>query len=367
MSDFQLKNRFNRAFYQQIADEISKHQPTFNTVLFLERIYDGKHEERELKDRMHHCATVLNDVLSGSYADKVAILRQVAPLVKDGLTGLVFPDFVEFFGQDEADFDVSIAALEDVTKYSSSEFAVRPFIKKYRDRMMAQMTLWATDKDYHVRRLACEGCRPRLPWAMALPHFQKDPSMVLPILEQLKNDETDYVRRSVANNLNDISKDHPELVLEIAERWYGDNKNTDWIVKHACRTLLKAGNKRAMRLFGFGDSSAIIVQNLRVKHSVLELGGNQMFSFELSHKMAQAAKIRLEFGVYYMKKNGTHSRKVFKISENVYEPHQVFSFEKKMHFRDLTTRKHHAGEHRIAIIVNGVEKETVTFELKING
>jgi 3-methyladenine DNA glycosylase AlkC len=89
-------------------------------------------------------------------------------------------------------------------------------------------------QNHDVRRLASEGCRPRLPWAMALPQFRKDPSPALPILEKLKNDESDYVRKSVANNLNEISKDHPQLVLDICERWYGQTANTDWLVKHAC-------------------------------------------------------------------------------------------------------------------------------------
>jgi len=362
MADFYLKDRYNETFYKELANSISKHIK-FDSSKFLAIIFDGQHESRELKERMHHTAFALNEVLEGDYSQKIETLRKVVSTVTDGLLGLVFPDFVETFGQDDKDYELSIIALEEFTEHSSSEFAVRPFIKKHTKRMMAQMTEWAKHDNHHVRRLASEGCRPRLPWAMALPDFQKDPTMVLPILEMLKNDETDYVRRSVANNLNDISKDHPELVLEIAERWKGDNKNTDWIVKHACRTLLKAGNARAMRLFGFGDSTDISIDNLALEFPNLTLGDNQFFSFQLSHKMGAEAKIRLEFGVYFMKKNGKQNRKVFSITENTFQSNQVYDFKKKMHFRNLTTRKHYSGEHKISIIVNGVEKTIVSFEL----
>jgi 3-methyladenine DNA glycosylase AlkC len=365
MAEFQLKNMYDSDFYDRLSAAFLQHFPAFNKDQFLALIFDGNHEERELKERMHHTAIVMNEVLPGSYAKKISILKMVAPHLDDGFTGIIFPDFVETFGLEEENYDVSVDAMEHFTKYSSAEFAVRPFIKKYTERMMTQMMTWSKHENHHVRRLASEGCRPRLPWAMALPAFKKDPSMILPILEVLKNDEEDYVYRSVANNLNDISKDHPELVLEICERWKGNSKNTDWVVKHACRTLLKAGNPRAMKLFGFEDPANISIDNLTLEFPTLQLGGNQFFSFQLSHQMKKTAKIRLEFGVYFMKKNGKQNRKVFNITENTFEPNQVYDFKKKMHFKNLTTRKHYAGEHKISIIVNGVEKGMVDFKLLV--
>lgn len=367
MADFHLKDRYSNDFYNHLSDTFLQHFPAFNRKKFLALIFDGNHEQRELKERMHHTAIVMNEILPGSYAKQISILKMVAPSVEDGLTGLIFPDFVETFGLDEEHFEISVDAMEHFTKYSSSEFAVRPFIKKYPERMMEQMTRWTKHMNHHVRRLASEGCRSRLPWAMALPAFKKDPSMVLPILEILKNDVSDYVYRSVANNLNDISKDHPELALEIAKRWKGYTKNTDWVVKHACRTLLKAGNPEAMQLFGFGEPSAVKIENLQLQFPNLKLGDNQFFSFQLSHRMKTSTKIRLEFGVYYMKKNGKQNRKVFQITESTFEPNQVYDFEKKMHFRNLTTRKHYSGNHKICVIVNGVEKAVVEFELDGTG
>ena len=198
---------------------------------------------------------------------------------------------------------------------------------------------------------------------MALPKFKHDPSRILPVLEKLRNDDSDFVRRSVANNLNDISKDHPELVLEVCEDWYGHTKNTDWIVKHACRTLLKAGNPRAMRLFGYSDPSHISVETLTIQQTSLLIGETLQFSFTLLINQEKTSKVRLEYAVYYLKANGTHNKKVFKIAENSYEPGE-HTFSQKRSCKDMSTRKHYAGRHHIGIIVNGVEMAKVSFTLK---
>jgi 3-methyladenine DNA glycosylase AlkC len=220
---------------------------------------------------------------------------------------------------------------------------------------------WAEDKDAKVRRLASEGCRPRLPWAMALPKFKKDPSPILPILEKLKDDASEDVRRSVANNLNDISKDNPDLTLEICEKWSGQSENTDKIVKHACRTLLKAGNKRALAIFGYSDPSSIGVDNLSLDKKNLKIGDDLTFSFDIT--VATKSKVRLEYAVYFVKAKGKISKKVFKISEKDYGP-GTYSISRKQAFQEQTTRKHYPGTHRIAIIVNGEEKARTSFELK---
>jgi 3-methyladenine DNA glycosylase AlkC len=220
----------------------------------------------------------------------------------------------------------------------------------------------AEDEDEKVRRFASEGCRPRLPWAMALPKFKKDPTLIFPILEKLKNDPSENVRRSVANNLNDISKDNPKLALDIYEKWLGQSEQVDWIVKHACRTLLKAGNKRAMLLFGYGDPSHLKLENFKLDKEKLAIGETMNFSFDLILEEKRSKKIRLEYAVYFKKANSKLSKKVFKIAENNYEPGRI-SIKRKQTFIDMSTRKHYPGEHRISIIVNGVEKARLPFEL----
>jgi hypothetical protein len=167
----------------------------------------------------------------------------------------------------------------------------------------------------------------------------------------------------VANNLNDISKDHPDLILELCERWRGKSENTDWITKHACRTLLKAGNSRAMKLFGMGNQKNIRVTSLSLSHSMLHVGEEIQLVFTLHVKSATALKVRLEYAVYYVKTRGKVSRKVFKISERDYGPgeHRII---RRHSFADRSTRKHHPGEHRIAIIVNGAECAGKTLRLE---
>lgn len=363
MADLQLKNCYNQAFYNKLSTAFEKHYPPFNREKFLTLIFDEQWENRELKQRMHHTAVIIHEILSGSYANKIATLKFIAPYVDDGFLGILFPDFVQTYGLDEVNQAISIDALEHFTQYSSAEFAVRPFIVKYTDKMMAKMIEWATHENHHVRRLASEGCRPRLPWAMALSAFKKDPSLILPILEILKNDGSEYVRRSVANNLNDISKDHPGLVLKIAARWLGESKEVDSVVKHACRTLLKQGNAQAMNLFGFAAPDDIQITNLQIKNSSIAIGSDTHFSFIVTNPTNTYTKLRLEYGVYYMKSNGKQNRKVFKISEKEYKANSSETIRKKQYFKNLTTRKHYTGEHKLSIIINGVEKKIILFHL----
>jgi 3-methyladenine DNA glycosylase AlkC len=228
---------------------------------------------------------------------------------------------------------------------------------------MAFMEKMADDADANVRRFASEGCRPRLPWAMALPQFKKDPSPILPVLEKLKDDESEFVRKSVANNLNDISKDHPETVLSLCEKWYATSDRTDWIIKRACRTMLKAGDRRAMLLFGFGDPRHLSVVKLRLNKKSLAIGGQLQFSFALKVGTKNACKARLEYIVYFAKPEKKFGKKVFQITENTFEPGE-HTFTRKHSFADMSTRKHHPGKHEIAIVVNGVEKARGSVSLR---
>ena len=207
--------------------------------------------ERALKDKMRHSTLALHDVLPQDYRTALALLREVAPMVdRHGFEKMIFPDFVEVYGLD--DWDVSLPALEQFTQQMSAEFAVRPFIVNDQARMMAQMFQWAHHASPAVRRLATEGCRPRLPWAMSLPALKADPSPILPILDALKADSSEDVRRSVANNLNDISKDHPDMVIDVLRRWQTEpSPEIQKIVNHALRTLIKAGHPDALRAARF--------------------------------------------------------------------------------------------------------------------
>lgn len=231
-----LKDTYDKEFIKVLAAEIKQVYTEFDEKIFVKNIFNKEWDKKELKQRIRHISENIKCGLPQDYAKSIAILKPVS-LNFTGLKHLVFPDFIEICGIN--DLKTSIHAMEYFTEGSSSEFPVRHFIIKYEHKMMKQMNTWSKSKNEHIRRLACEGCRPRLPWAVALPKFKKDPKSILPILERLKSDKSEYVRRSVANNLNDISKDNPDVVINIVKEWFGDNNETDRVVKHACRTLLK--------------------------------------------------------------------------------------------------------------------------------
>lgn len=355
-----LKNLFfTRATLAQLAEAIARTDARFDRARFLALVFDEDWEARELKARLRHAAICLGQTLPKSYAQALKILRQVAPQSR-GFDGMIFSEFVEVYGL--ADWERSLPALEFFTRFGSAEFAVRPFLDRDPERAMAYVLRWAENADPHVRRLASEGCRPRLPWAMALPKFKADPSPIFPVLEKLKDDESEYVRKSVANNLNDISKDHPELMLEICERWFGHSPRTDWIVKHACRGLLKARHARALKLFGFGDNGQVEVTNLKLEKKRLPIGADFIFRFELRVGGDGERKLRLEYTIDFVKANGKTSKKVFRISEKSYGA-GVYSLRRKHATADLTTRKHYPGAHQLAVVVNGKEMAAAAFDL----
>jgi 3-methyladenine DNA glycosylase AlkC len=356
------KNRLNPKSIREFALQIQSVYKAFPVEEFLKSTIDETWDDLELKARGRKITISLGIYLPADYKKAISIADKIVSKC-DGFFCMLFPDFVEVFGQDEKHWDISISALERYTQYSSSEFAVRPFIIKHEKRMMAQMYAWSKHENEHVRRLSCEGCRPALPWAPALNSFKKDPSPILPILKQLKTDPSLYVRKSVANNLNDISKTHPDLVAKLAKDWYGKNEYTNWIVKHACRTLLKKGNRDVLAIFGFDDLSSIDVDGFTLEAASISIGDDIVFSFEISTK--DATKVRLEYGIDYVKSNGKRNRKIFQISEIAFKENQKKNYTKKHSFADVSTRKHYLGIHSITLIVNGAEQGKLDFELTV--
>ncbi|HFL3259586.1 TPA: DNA alkylation repair protein [Clostridioides difficile] len=355
-----LKNMYNRESLYEVAVAIQSVYNSFKVDKFIKSTMDETWNNLELKARCRKISMSLGMYLPEDYNEALSILEKS---VTGFYFAFFFPDFVEVYGQDDINWDLSISALERNTEYWSSEFAVRAFIIKDEERMMAQMRKWSKHKSEHVRRLASEGCRPQLPWGQAISKFKKDPTPVLPILEQLKTDTSTYVQKSVANNLNDISKTHPDLVISIAKDWYGKNKSTNWIVKHGCRTLLKKGNRDVLALFGYDDTTSINLQDFTLETTSISIGENLTFSFKILAK--KATKTRLEYGIDYMKSNGKRNRKIFKISEVSLKENEKKSYMKKHSFADVSVRKHYPGIHSIAIIINGIEKDKLDFELGI--
>ncbi|HEX2907277.1 MAG TPA: DNA alkylation repair protein [Phototrophicaceae bacterium] len=358
-----FKNMFNDALFAIMTSAFRAVYPTFPTETFMERIHDDQWEARELKDRMRHTTTVLRSVLPDDYRTTLRILRRAAPALS-GFGAMVFPDFVEVYGLD--DWEASIPALEQFTQLCSSEFAVRPFIVRDQERMMAQMLAWSRHPNAQVRRLSSEGCRPRLPWAIALPALKADPSPILPILENLKSDESEFVRRSVANNLNDIAKDNPQVVVAVLRQWQpAASPERAWIIKHALRTLVKAGHIEALDLLGFDDGAEVTVKNLKLNTACIHMGDTLRFSFEVESLSAEPQNLVIDYVLYFKKANGSMAPKVFKLAQKQINPGETLYLEKGYRFEPMTTRKFYAGEHALSLKINGQEYEDQRFKLEL--
>lgn len=354
-----LKDVYSRDFINNVATHFQKAYPHFKKQLFISTIFDQQWENRALKSRLTFIAQTLQQLLPSDFKKSSAIVKKVAPFFS-GYEAMFFPAFIELYGLD--DYQISVECLAFLTQYSSSEFAVRPFIEKYPEQMMLKMLEWADSDNVHLRRLASEGCRPRLPWAGALSKFKNDPKEIMTILEKLKDDEQDYVYRSVANNLNDISKDNPELVVQIAQNWMQGkpSKSRVWLVKHACRGLLKSAHPEVLALFGFTSPEHIQLENFTLDKTV-NMGENFNFSF-LLNALQPLGKCRCEFAIGFMKKNGKQADKIFKISESEIKNNSK-QVNKAFSFKAISTRKYYPGEHQLTLIVNGVKMAQQRFIL----
>jgi 3-methyladenine DNA glycosylase AlkC len=372
-----FKNRYDERFCERFAKDLKLIIKDFDAHEFVVRIMDDEWENREYKQRIAHITTVLRKFLPADYKEAIAKILALLDYVestqpdfsktddtKFGLTlayGAVLDNYVEQYGLD--DYATSVKAMEKITRFTSCEFAAHRFIAKYPGEMMQQMLIWSKHRHWGVRRLASEGCRPRLPWAAALPKLKADPTPILPVLENLKNDPSKFVRLSVANNLNDIAKDHPQTVIDLAKRWKGESQEVDRIIKHGCRTLLKQGHPAVMALFGFDPLKSIAMEHFQISSPAIKIGDSLEFRFDLLNTNSKKALIRLEYGIYYRKANGTLRKKVYKISEKEYAGNSTAHITRKHSFRVVTTRKYHPGPHRIAVIINGNEFEKHNFEL----
>lgn len=362
-----LKELYSRAFYNQIGEVFASIVPDFDKKAFIKKIYSPGFEEKELKERMRHTSVVLHSFLPANFAKAAKLLKKAIVsfrkqnLGEDKLEYMFLPDYIEVYGID--DYTTAIDALEFTTQFVSCEFAVRPFLLKYTQPMIAQMQQWAKHENHKVRRFASEGMRPRLPWGLAVPALKKDPAAVLVVLEQLKNDPAEWVRKSVANCLNDIAKDHPQLAIKTAKEWLGLSKETNAIVKHGVRTLLKQGNTEVLSLFNLADNSSIKLLGYNVSTARVRIGEDLKFTVSLHNKHDQPLVIRLEYGIYYLRKNGTHSKKVFKISEREFKAGEKATIMRKQSFKIITTRTYYPGLHKVSIIINGRERKTEHFEV----
>lgn len=357
-----LKEMFNRKYYVQLSNELSKVHALFKKEQFLDEVTIDL-TALSLNERMRRTSVVLKKHLPSNYSKAIDILKKTIPNTPRGYTNLVFPDFVGLYGHD--DVELSMEALKYFTGFGSSEFAVREFLKRDFSRTIKVMHGWSEDPDHHVRRLSSEGSRPRLPWSFKLDAVIRDPQLTRPILENLRADKELYVRKSVANHLNDISKENADYMVKLVNAWDKSNPHTYWIIKHASRTLIKKGNADSLAVFDYEKHPKLKVGKIEIGQKKIRLGQYLDFQFELISERPKDQKLVIDFVIHYRKKNGELSPKVFKLKELLLESRQRVLVSKKLLFKDFTTRKHFPGKHVLTIQINGKAMGTESFYLSL--
>ena len=355
-----LKEIFDRARLASIADVAADVASGFDRDRFL-AVATKNLDDLGIMQRMRQTAVALEAALGVPFPKAASLLRELAPRINHGFAAIALCEYVALFGRDQ--FDLAMETLHDLTRHGSAEFAVRHFLAGDFDRTIAVMRRWTADPDEHVRRLASEGSRPRLPWSFRLERAIADPSLTFPIPEALRGDESAYVRKSVANHLNDIAKDHPDWLLDRLAGWPSGAPQERWVVRHALRTLVKKGDPRALALIGATGAAEVRVEAFYATPTRLRLGERLTIRARLVSSGAETQRLVVDYAIHYVKKSGATSRKVFKLREVDLEPGGAWEASTSQVMRDFTTRSHNAGRHKVELMVNGAVLAEAGFDL----
>ncbi|WP_269092198.1 DNA alkylation repair protein [Arthrobacter hankyongi] len=258
-------------------------------------------------------------------------------------------------------FDNALALLFELTPRLTSEFAIRRLLIRDLERALGLIQDRTGHPDEHVRRLASEGTRPYLPWAIRVPGIIARPQSTFRILDALHTDPSQTVRRSVANHLNDAARHAPDDVVAAAARWNAE-PGSGWVVRHGLRTLVKKAHPDALALLGFAPA-AVSVSAPQVDRDTVGLPGELVFEVEVTNGSADTARVAVDYLVHYLKANGTLAPKVFKLAVAELGPGQTRRFRKSHAFRQMTTRVHYPGRHELQVQVNGVRSDRTGFNV----
>lgn len=362
-----LKHHFAEPVVRRLASEIEGVYPAFERNAFVRTALDG-FVDMELLDRGRHLARVLHKYLPADFGTAVDVLLATLPKKKAPAGGMAsffylpHTDFVRQFGVDHP--EDALRALHALTQVFTGEFALRPYLEVHTKRTLAQLKAWTRDPSEHVRRLVSEGTRPRLPWAPRLHAFAQDPTPVIELLERLKDDPSLYVRRSVANHLNDIWKDHPKRAIVVARKWMeSPTDERRWVVQHALRAAVKKGDAAALAVLGFRSAASLSVSSHSLSPSRVRLGGKVAIEVTLTNPGKRTQRVVVDLIVHFVKANGGTSPKVFKLSNVELKPSAQITLRKTVSLADLTTRKHYPGVHRVDLQMNGQAQPLGTFSV----
>ena len=356
-----LKVFFSPALIRRLAGDLARVHPSFPTRKFVAEACQGL-DAFELLDRGKHIARALAVHLPASYPAAVdVLLRSLGPehasdeLIGAGMAPFFYLPHTIFIAENGLDhFEVSMRAQYALTKRFSAESSIRPFIARDPERTFEQLQRWAADSDPHVRRLVSEGTRLRLPWAPRVPWLEKHPERVLALLELLKDDTASLVRRSVANNLNDLGKVHPDLLMRTCASWLeGASPTRRALVEHALRSAVKRGSGEALQLLGYGAEPSVGIEDVRIAPGRVFIGGRVAVRFVLRSRSRAPQNLVVDLAVHFVKANGRPAPKVFKLKRVALPPRGRVELSTSISLAVHTTRKPRPGRHVVEVIVNG--------------
>jgi 3-methyladenine DNA glycosylase AlkC len=374
-----FKNLLNPALVQRAGMHLQRVDPAFDARRFVALATDGI-AALEMKARAMLICSALEATLPADFDAAAALIEAaLAPPVggdqmanlslgEQGLAGWILWPAGEYIARRGlASPQRALAALHAITQRFTAEYAIRPFIVAHPALTFATLQRWTTDPSHHVRRLVSEGSRPRLPWGLQLKALVMDPSPTLPLLAALQDDPSEYVRRSVANHLNDIAKDHPSQVADWLDAHRpGASPERLALLRHASRTLVKRGDLRVLQAWGIGNamrgSATLALSSERIK-----VGESFSLTVQLSSTAARTQTLAIDYAVHHVKADGSTSPKVFK-GWSIELPAQGCMHLVKQHsMRPVTTRRYHAGRHTVALQINGRVEATADFVLQTPG
>lgn len=349
-----------------MAEHLARVDADFDAHKFISFATNGL-KDLELKERSSRLTDALELYLPKDYIIAAKILTTSLDTPNQpGIHGwpiMPMADYIARHGLNDVEF--SLDALKAMTSRFTSEFAIRPFILTHPELTLKTLAHWAKDTNEHVRRLVSEGTRPRLPWAIQLKPFVNNPSPALPLLESLKDDPSEYVRRSVANHLNDIAKDHPDLVAKLAQAWmieaFDDRKR---LIKHGLRTLIKDGHPGALLALGYAPPK-VTVTHFEILTDTVQLGEAVQFALDIQSSTNKDQPLIIDYAVHHVRSGGKSTKKVFKWKNITLKGQETLNITRRHAFKKISTRRYYAGCHKIEILVNGKSLGKAEFTLTL--
>jgi len=362
-----LKEVYSPKTIRAMATELKRNYPEFAEKEFCDNVIPAI-KPLELKERVRFISHALKKLLPDDFELALRILLDSTQSEKKtgGLSGFQawpFTQFIEDFG---LNFPItSLEALKEITRAMSAEFAIRPFLMQDLELCLPILESWAEDKNVHVRRLVSEGTRPLLPWGQRLHHLQKNPEICIGLLRKLRHDGELYVRKSVANHLNDISKSHPDWLIKELHQWKKEFPNDPkilWIIKHACRSLIKLGHPEALSLHGY-KPPLLASPSVKVSPKILIFGESLSIRFTAKAKRTEGWLI--DYAVHHRKHNGRLKAKVFKWTRKQMSKGETLSLSKLHRLVPISTREYYPGTYLIEVFVNGKAVARTSFRLRL--